>query len=46
MSYSLKMSPDGFYGSDMGNGTFSGVVGMVQVKEVVVQRYQRIVKLI
>jgi hypothetical protein len=31
-SYSLLLAPDGFYGNDMGNGTFNGVVGLVQVK--------------
>jgi hypothetical protein len=30
-SYSLLLAPDGFYGNDMGNGTFNGVVGLVQV---------------
>ncbi len=31
-SYSLLLAPDGFYGNDAGNGTFNGVVGLVQVK--------------
>ncbi len=29
-------SPDGRYGSDYGNGSFDGVIGMLQRKEVMV----------
>ena len=31
MTYSLRLADDGYYGNDMGNGTFNGVVGLVQV---------------